>query len=193
VVSHAARIRSATFCSCLSVYFRGGGQISPKPSFRQRGTTCKCKWNTVCSATRPADVIRFIPSGLSDASIAWPTRSTAIISSAAKVGSAFHKSAMCSRGITSVCPGVAGSSGKKATQSLPSQTISTERSLPRAIAQKSQFFDSAPVCGITSLLISRPSRSNRRGCDIRRRYSTDKNRIPQESGRTFASCCRLGL
>src|SRR5205807_805589 len=39
----AARIPSAMFSSWLSVYFRGGGQISPKPSFRHRGTTCKCR------------------------------------------------------------------------------------------------------------------------------------------------------
>src|SRR5260370_11334816 len=97
------------------------------------------------------------------------------MSSDPKGGSTFQRSVTCLRGMTSVCPGVAGSFGKNAIQLSASHTISTERSSPRAIAQKSQSFILSSNFVITCPQPLLPPQSNRPYCYIRHHCSTCKN------------------
>lgn len=188
------RIAAATSPKLASSNFPSAGQIRPKPSRRHRGTMCRCRWKTVCSAVSPADVMRFMPSGFKAVSIARPTRIAAIMSSlASEGGSTLHRSGMCFLGIIRVWPGVAGSRGKKATQSFPSHTTSAVESSPLAISQNGHSMASPADAAFIALRPWRPSQSMNRGCCSRRPSSRDRRDSQQESFRTAPWCCHQDL
>ncbi len=89
------------------------GSFSGSSSYR--GTTWMWKWNTVCQAAAPQALIRLIPSAPRTPFIRPARRceaSTVADRSSAAISS---RSAECSRGTTSACPGVAGLMSMKAT------------------------------------------------------------------------------
>ena len=183
----AASVGSACFGTPPS-----GGQILPKPSAAHLGTMCRCRWKTVCSAARPEDVIKFMPSGANARSIARPTLITAVDRSWTVRASASHRSRWCARGITRVCPAVAGSSGKNASQFSPSHTISTRSSSPRAIAQNGQAptLSSAEVTNAYRIPIaSSMHTAHRRNNSGPRMSSTG----PEDPRRSFSSRERVAL
>ena len=126
----------------------------------------------------PAELMRFMPSGFSAVSTARPTRITALIRSPLSGRSRSQRSPTWVRGITSVCPGVAGLWGKNATQSVPSQTTFTEGSSPLAMSQNSQSTDSAPAGVVTSLRPSQPFRPSRPSCHSPYRRTNDRTGNP---------------
>src|SRR2546430_2072578 len=129
----ACRIRSAYSSRSASDSYFVRGQKKPRsPSPLRRGTTCTCRWGTLC------EILVFtavkLPSAESPVSMA-----RAMLCTAAKRGSisgrgSSSRSGTCSRVATSTCPLKTGLVSRKA-QTCSSRSTIDAASSPRPIAQ----------------------------------------------------------
>ena len=100
--------------------------------------TWKWKWKTVCQAATRVALSRLKPSGSSVSSIRLATRWAATAQWRRSSSLIESRSEVCSRGITSACPFVAGLMSMSVTVCSSESMISAGAS-PATIAQKMQL------------------------------------------------------
>src|SRR4051794_3379044 len=96
-----------------------------------------CRWKTVCQAAGRHELMRLTPSAPRRSRTLSARRWAALTVVASTSGSAVHRSSMCSLGMTSACPQVAGLMSMKASVCSSSSTLMAGTS-PATILQKMQ-------------------------------------------------------